>query len=148
MVNVRRMKSFIEPSNDLSKFAHSLQNDKNLQISTDIKHDIHTSTFSPAPYSSSISDPIDEYLSNSDNEFEVQNILDKKILRGKSFYLVKWEGYPESDNTWEPLENLVNSSVLIEEFERKYVQMHLKSNSASSIPLKNNMSERILRSQK
>ncbi|EZG65665.1 chromo domain protein [Gregarina niphandrodes] len=27
---------------------------------------------------------------------------------GKEWYLIKWEGYPENENTWEPLENVEN----------------------------------------
>jgi len=35
-------------------------------------------------------------------------------------YKVKWEGYPESDNSWEPKSNLIRASAvkkMIEEYE-------------------------------
>jgi hypothetical protein len=39
-------------------------------------------------------------------EYEIERILDKQLRRqGRRrvpFYLVKWKGYPESDNSWEP----------------------------------------------
>ena len=35
---------------------------------------------------------------NKENEFEVEKILQYKNGR----YLVKWKGYPETENTWEP----------------------------------------------
>ena len=31
--------------------------------------------------------------------------------------MVKWIGYPDTQNTWEPQENLKNSSDLIADFE-------------------------------
>ena len=50
-------------------------------------------------------------------EYEVENILDKRIMRKKPQYLVKWLGYPLHDATWEPLENLANADKKVKEFE-------------------------------
>lgn len=41
-----------------------------------------------------------------EEEYVVEKIMDKKIIRGKVHYYLKWRGYDESQNTWEPLENL------------------------------------------
>ena len=38
------------------------------------------------------------------------------LIQGKVFYLIKWEGYPSSQNTWESEEN-VFSEALIKDFE-------------------------------
>jgi transposase InsO family protein len=38
--------------------------------------------------------------------FKVEKILDKKKMKGKIYYLVKWLGYPDSENTWEPATSL------------------------------------------
>ncbi|XP_068025875.1 LOW QUALITY PROTEIN: histone-lysine N-methyltransferase SUV39H1 [Melanerpes formicivorus] len=38
--------------------------------------------------------------------FEVEQLLDYRRVKDEDFYLVKWEGYPESSNTWEPKKNL------------------------------------------
>lgn len=56
--------------------------------------------------------------SESENEFEVEKVLDKKTLRnGKIKYLLKWVGYPDSDNLWVPIEDTYCPE-LIEEYEK------------------------------
>lgn len=39
-------------------------------------------------------------------EYKVQAILEVKKVRGKPQYLIKWEGYEEDENSWEPEDNL------------------------------------------
>lgn len=52
-----------------------------------------------------------------EDEFEVERIL-KHQGSGKSIrYLIKWKGYPNSENTWEPLDNLNNCG-------RKMIEYH------------------------
>ena len=41
-----------------------------------------------------------------EEEFEVEKIIYHRCLRKKFFYYVKWKGYDESENTWEPHDNL------------------------------------------
>ena len=43
----------------------------------------------------------------SDEEYEVETILDKRIRKGNVEYHVKWKGWNDpADNTWEPVGNL------------------------------------------
>ena len=49
-------------------------------------------------------------------EFEVEKIMDHRDVNGKLFYLVKWCGFPSSDNTWEPRDGLVNCQEAINEY--------------------------------
>lgn len=49
--------------------------------------------------------------------YEVKDIIGRKIEKGKIFYLVKWQGFPESYNTWEPKKNLEICPKLIKKFE-------------------------------
>ena len=53
-------------------------------------------------------------------EFHVERILDSRLHLSKMQYLVKWLGYPVSENSWEPAENLRNASKLVRAFHRSY----------------------------
>lgn len=51
--------------------------------------------------------------------YVVQEIVDKLVTPdGKVHYLLKWKGYPDSENTWEPEEHL-DCPELMERFEKK-----------------------------
>ena len=56
----------------------------------------------------------------TENLYTVEKILSKRIVNGKVLYYLKWLGYPESENTWEPEENLECPS-LIYDFEKQRV---------------------------
>jgi hypothetical protein len=54
-------------------------------------------------------------------EYDVEEILDSRMKRGKMEYLVHWKGYPHEENTWEPELNVKNSKDLIDAFHQKHV---------------------------
>ncbi|EPR80013.1 Chromobox protein [Spraguea lophii 42_110] len=37
----------------------------------------------------------------SDNVYNVEKIVDVRVVKGRKQYLIKWEGYPDSENTWQ-----------------------------------------------
>ena len=55
-----------------------------------------------------------------EEEFEVEKILNKRIVRGKEKFLVRWKGYTAEEDTWESRKNLKNKKELVEEFKREY----------------------------
>jgi len=50
----------------------------------------------------------------------VEKILNKRTIRGKEKFLVRWKGYMVEEDTWENRENLENAKELVEDFEREY----------------------------
>jgi len=57
-----------------------------------------------------------------EKEWEVERILNKRKVRGKDKYLVRWKGFTAESDTWEGRENLENAKEAIEEFEKEYWQ--------------------------
>ncbi|XP_024984122.1 chromo domain protein LHP1-like [Cynara cardunculus var. scolymus] len=49
--------------------------------------------------------------------YEIEAVRRKRIRKGETQYLIKWRGWPEAANTWEPVENLVSCSDFIDAFE-------------------------------
>jgi len=54
----------------------------------------------------------------ADNDiYYIERILDRRKVNGRLEYKIKWEGYPMSQSTWEPLENLKTAMELVEEYD-------------------------------
>ena len=49
-------------------------------------------------------------------KYEVEEITDSRLKCGKLEFLVKWSGYTDDYNTWEPEANCANSRNIINEF--------------------------------
>lgn len=55
-----------------------------------------------------------------EEEYEVERILDARRFRRQLQYLVKWVGYPPSEQSWEPASSLSNAQDAIAEFRAEY----------------------------
>ncbi|XP_062200818.1 probable chromo domain-containing protein LHP1 [Phragmites australis] len=51
--------------------------------------------------------------------FEIEAIRRRRRRKGQLQYLVKWRGWPESANTWEPFENLKACKDFVDAFEKR-----------------------------
>lgn len=60
------------------------------------------------------------------DEYVVEEIQGKKIVAGKIHYFLKWKGYNENENTWEPKDHL-DCPDLIEAYENKQKQLKSKA---------------------
>ena len=56
---------------------------------------------------------------DEDNFYTVERILKRQKKGKKLFYLVKWEGYPDTQATWEPIKNLRNVRKMVRDFENE-----------------------------
>lgn len=65
-----------------------------------------------------------------DQEYEVERIVGKSINRGRTEYLIKWLGYENYDNSWEPVSNLFCPN-LIQAYERKHHRLTDSNDSTS-----------------
>nr|GMC80269.1 chromo domain-containing protein LHP1 [Ipomoea batatas] len=52
-----------------------------------------------------------------DGFYLVEAVRKKRVRQGEPQYLIKWVGWPEESNTWEPRENLASITDMIDEFE-------------------------------
>ncbi|KAJ1364993.1 Chromo domain-containing protein cec-3 [Parelaphostrongylus tenuis] len=53
----------------------------------------------------------------SEEIYEVEKIVDRRDAGEGLFYLVRWKGFGEADDTWEPAENLSHATKAISEYE-------------------------------
>ena len=51
--------------------------------------------------------------------YEPEKIVAKRQTKGETQWLVKWKGYENRDNTWEPLEHLAGCEDMIVEFHER-----------------------------
>jgi len=76
------------------------------------------------------SDPEEE--DEEEEEWEVERIVQKRFREDETpEYLIKWVGYEEEENTWEPRVNLTHCQELLDEFEETLMDKEEEGESAT-----------------
>lgn len=85
------------------------------------------------------------YKMSNQDEFTVEKIIHKRVRRKKIEYFLKWKGYSEEHNSWEPIENL-NCNYLIEKYEEnlKHFEKINKNNKGTRITRKRSLPNSIV----
>ncbi|MBW0488441.1 hypothetical protein O181_028156 [Austropuccinia psidii MF-1] len=67
-------------------------------------------------------EPPPPIIIEEEEKWQVSQILDSKLKRGKLWYLVEWKGFSQDSErfTWEPTENLKNCPELVKDFHSLY----------------------------
>ncbi|XP_055370700.1 SUN domain-containing protein 2-like isoform X2 [Condylostylus longicornis] len=69
-----------------------------------------------------------------EEEYLVEKIEDRRKRYGKIEYYIKWAGYPQEENTWEPEDNITDKDLILE-FEANFKDEDQKA--ASQCPQEN-----------
>jgi hypothetical protein len=60
----------------------------------------------------------DTELQLDSDEYLIDTILDQRTKNGTTEYLIKWDGYPLQEATWEPESNLIHSQNALAKFKK------------------------------
>lgn len=55
----------------------------------------------------------------SPEEYEPEKIVNSERRGNKTWYLIKWKGYDENENSWEPIEHLAHAQRLLRKFHQR-----------------------------
>ncbi|SRR6266702_3179505 len=64
--------------------------------------------------------PPPKIVQGEDEHYEVEKVLQSKISPNHKgiLYLIKWKGYPDSENSWLPSSEMTHSQDLVQKFHK------------------------------
>jgi len=69
--------------------------------------------------------PPPEIVGDEEGHYEIERILTSRPTRNRKStqYLVKWKGYPDSENSWLPAKELQSARELLKQFHDRQVRI-------------------------
>jgi hypothetical protein len=66
--------------------------------------------------------PPPEIIGEEEGHYEIEEILQERPTRNKKSiqYLIKWKGYPDSENSWLPARELMHAKDALRKFKSKH----------------------------
>ena len=77
-------------------------------------------TFDSNSYDRKINDllsMINEYINIDVSSYEIKRLLNMRVIRNKSYYLIKWKNFGHEHNVWYSIDNLSDVKNFITEFK-------------------------------
>ncbi|KAJ1917868.1 hypothetical protein H4219_002978 [Mycoemilia scoparia] len=75
-----------------------------------------------------------ENILESDVSYEVESIESHIHVKGKVFYFIRWKGFSDSENTWEPEENTVDCPDIVKRYWTAHKQKQKEKEKKSPAP--------------
>ena len=86
----------------------------------DTFHRSHLSPFKETDvHGPNYTDPPPDIL-NGEEEWEVESILSHRGTGTRRRFLIKWKGYGDNNNTWEPEENLKHARTMLKQYKKRH----------------------------
>ena len=94
-----------------------------LPSSTRIHNVFHVSLLEPWKGREGKEHDVSMPVAEEADEWRVEEIVKKRVRKRKTYYLVKWAGWPDEYNTWEPADH-VKDTVALDAFEAQASHKH------------------------
>ena len=73
---------------------------------------------------------INEYVNIDAFFYEIERLLNKRIIKNKSYYLMKWKNFDNEHNVWYFIDNLQNAADFITKYEiiafRRFIRKKIR----------------------